>query len=77
MVRARLAEASGGTYRAAELHDVLANDERAVALYTARAERDGRAYEDETVLVFRIRDGKIAEQWSYVADQYGTDEFFS
>jgi ketosteroid isomerase-like protein len=37
---------------------VLANDERAVALYTARAERDGRAYEDETVLVFRIRDGK-------------------
>jgi ketosteroid isomerase-like protein len=48
-----------------------------VALYTARAERDGQAYEDETVLVFRIRDGKIAEQWSYVADQYGTDEFFS
>jgi uncharacterized protein len=73
----RLAEASGGTYRAAELHDVLANDERAVALYTARAERHGRAYEDETVLVFRIRDGKIAEQWTYVADQYGTDEFFS
>ena len=37
----------------------------------------GRAYEDETVLVFAIRDGKIAEQWSYVADQYGTEEFLS
>jgi ketosteroid isomerase-like protein len=73
----RLAEATGGTYRAEALHDVLANDERAVALYTARAERNGRAYQDETVLVMRIQDGKIAEQWSYVADQYGTEEFLS
>jgi ketosteroid isomerase-like protein len=56
---------------------VLANDERAVALYTARAERNGRAYQDETVLVMRIQDGKIAEQWSYLADQYGADEFLS
>ena len=33
--------------------------------------------EDETVLVMRIQDGKIAEQWSYLADQYGADEFLS
>ena len=73
----RLAEATGDTYRAEALHDVLANDERAVALYTARAERDGQGWEDETVLVMRIQDGKIAEQWSYLADQYGADEFLS
>ena len=72
-----LAEATGGTYRAEALQDVLANDERAVALYTARAERDGQGWEDETVLVMRIQDGKIAEQWSYLADQYGADEFLS
>ena len=60
----------GGTYRAEALHDVLANDERAVALYTACAERDGQGWEDETVLVMRIQDGKIAEQWQLPPGTY-------
>ena len=72
----RFGAATGGTYTA-ELRDVLANDERVVALYTGRASRDGQVWEDETVIVFSIRDGKIAEQRSYVADQYGADEFLA
>jgi uncharacterized protein len=38
----RLFELSGGTY-SAELHDVLANDEQAVQLFTSRAERGKEA----------------------------------
>jgi ketosteroid isomerase-like protein len=37
---ARTMELTGGTFRA-ELHDVVANDEHAVALYVSRGEREG------------------------------------
>ena len=69
-------EASGGTIRL-ELHDVVANDEHAVALFTARAERAGKHLEDNTVQVAHIRDGKETEVWFYPADLYATDEFWS
>ena len=69
-------EASDGTIRL-ELHDVIANDEHAVALFTAHAERAGKHLEDNTVQVAHIRDGKETEVWFYPADQYATDEFWS
>ena len=72
----RLFELSGGTF-SAELRDVLANDEHAVALYTGRAERAGKHWEDNVVQVIHIRDGKATEIWNYPADQYGWDEFWS
>jgi uncharacterized protein len=72
---AKQAELTGGTFRV-ELHDVLANDEHAVALNVARAERGGRSWEDNAVLVFHIRDGKISEFWLHPGDQYAGDEFF-
>ena len=56
----RTFELSGGTF-SAELHDVLANDEQAVALYTGRAERAGKHWEDNIALVIHIRDGKVTE----------------
>ena len=56
-----LVEQSGGTFRAT-LHDVVANDEHAIGLHSSDAERDGRAVHSPTVLVFHIRDGKLAEQ---------------
>jgi uncharacterized protein len=51
---ARLFELSGGTL-SLELHDVLANDEHAVALYTARGERAGKQLNDNEVLVYHFR----------------------
>ena len=38
---ARVFEVTGGTF-SFELHDVLANDEHAVALFTLRGERAGK-----------------------------------
>jgi len=73
---ARTMELTGGTFRA-ELHDVLANDEHAVALYVARGEREGRTLEDKSVLVSHIRNGKLAETWAHSEDQYALDEFLS
>jgi ketosteroid isomerase-like protein len=60
-----------------EVHDVVANDEHAVALTTVRAERKGRSLQDDTVQVFHITDGKATEVWTYPRDQYASDVFWS
>jgi len=73
---ARVLELTGGTF-SLELHDVLANDEHAVALMTTRGERAGKQLTYNTVNVYHFRDGKITEMWSYPADQYAVDEFWS
>jgi uncharacterized protein len=71
-----LVERSGGTFRAT-LHDVVANDEHAIGLHSSDAERDGRAVRSPTVLVFHVRDGRIAETWSHHYDQHEFDEFWA
>jgi ketosteroid isomerase-like protein len=71
-----LVELTGGTFRA-ELHDVVANDEHAVAIYVTRGEREGRTLENRTVLVSHVRNGKFTESWLMSDDQYAADEFFS
>jgi uncharacterized protein len=73
---AKTAELTGGTFRA-DLHDVVANDDHTVAIYVARAEREGRTYENRNVLVQHIRNGKLVETWLLSDDQYAADEFFS
>jgi uncharacterized protein len=73
---ARTMELTGGTFRV-ELHDALANDEHAVALYVARGEREGRTLEDRSVLVSHVRNGKFVETWQHSEDQYAADEFLS
>lgn len=70
-----LFEETDGSFRI-ELHAVLANDERAVALTTNRAEREGRTLVYEEAAVFRIVDGKVAEAWLYVDDQEAHAAFF-
>ena len=72
----RLFELSGGTVRL-KLHDVLANNEHAVALYTVRAERAGRQLEDNQVQIVHIHDGKATESWLHLTDMYFGDEFWS
>ena len=69
-------ELSGGTLQI-EVHDVLANDEHAVALIHVRADRDGKTLDDNSVQVFHINDGKVTESWIHPGDQYAGDEFWS
>jgi uncharacterized protein len=72
----RISELSGGTYRL-ETHDVLADDGHVVMLSIARAERAGKHLVDNVVRAIHIRDGKQAEVWTYPADLYAWDEFWS
>jgi uncharacterized protein len=72
----RLFEYTGGTFRV-ELHDVLANDEHGVALAPGSGKRDGKTLQDNGVLVFHIKDGKVTEVWLHPSDLYASDEFFS
>jgi ketosteroid isomerase-like protein len=59
-----------------ELHDVLANDEHAVALQVTQAERGGRMLSDRVVYVFHLRNGKIAEAW-FNGDPRVQDDFWA
>lgn len=70
------AELTGGTFRA-EGHDILANDEHAVLLAKVMAERGGKAWEDNGVVVFHIKNGKLSEAWLHPGDLYAGDDFFS
>jgi uncharacterized protein len=72
----RIFELTGGTF-SSELHDVLANEDHAVALHTFRGERAGKQLNDKTVLTYHFRDGKVSEVWGQQFDQYAVDEFFS
>jgi hypothetical protein len=56
---------------------VLADDERAVIFAGGQVQRDGETSAWETVGVFRIADGKIAECWVLPYDQYSFDEIWS
>jgi uncharacterized protein len=72
----RTMELTGGTFRV-ELHDVVANDDHTVGLHVAKAQRDGRSFENRQGLIFHLRDGKVTEVWQLYEDQYANDDFFS
>jgi hypothetical protein len=59
------------------LRGLLADDEWAVQLADGELERDGQLRTWQTVGVFRIVDGKIAECWLVPFDQYLFDELWS
>ncbi len=73
---ARTMERTGGTFRV-ELHDVVANDEHAVAIYVSRGQREGRTLDNKNVLVSHIRNGRLTETWQLSEDQYTADEFLA
>ena len=73
---AKTMEMTGGEF-SLEIHDILANDEHAVALVVARGEREGKTLEDRQAHALHIKYGKVTEYWANPGDQYTIDEFFS
>jgi uncharacterized protein len=67
---------SGGTYRT-ELKYVVADDERAVAVYRARGEREGRTLDIDQALFCEIRDGRIADVTAVPLDFPAFDAFWA
>jgi uncharacterized protein len=72
----RLAEETAGTFRL-DIHDVLANDEHAVALCELSASREGKSITVPVANVSHIRDGKITEFWAATADPQASIDFWA
>ncbi|MGH2710760.1 MAG: nuclear transport factor 2 family protein [Actinomycetota bacterium] len=72
----QIAQLTGGNF-SLDIHDVLANDEHAIALVTAKGSREGKSIDDHQVHVFHIQDGKVTEFWGHPTDLYAVDEFWS
>jgi ketosteroid isomerase-like protein len=67
---------TGGTYRT-ELRYVVADDERAVAVYRARGERDGRAIDIDQALFCLVRDDQLVEVTAVPFDAGAFDSFWA
>ena len=75
-VFAKVGELSGGTYKI-DVHDVLANDEHAVALTRGTGSREGKQLNSLDAAVYNMANGKVTEFWFFAEDQRLTDEFWS
>ena len=71
----QLLQESGGTFKL-DVHDVVANDEHAVAIVSSHIEKDGKAADSKAAHVVHVRDGKITESWFFAEDPYSFDELF-
>jgi hypothetical protein len=74
---ARYGAAIPGWEITTEVHDILANDEHAVALVTATAGKESRSFTYRTAEIFHIRDGKITARWAFSDDTAAINEFFA
>jgi ketosteroid isomerase-like protein len=61
-----------------EVHDVVANDEHAIALVNAHATRpDGQTLDYRTTEILHVRDGKVTERWAFSDDTQKIIDFFA
>lgn len=72
----RIIEMTGGAFEI-EVHDVLANDEHAVALVHEKAQRDGKSLDLDSAHMFHLKDGKVTEFWALATDPQAEDAFWS
>jgi ketosteroid isomerase-like protein len=76
-LRAAMMEGGPGQTITYDLHDVIANDDHAIALGTATATRGGKTLVYRTAEVFHIRDGKAVERWAFSDDTAAITAFFA
>ena len=58
------------------IHDVLSSADHGAVLAKERFERDGKTLEVNRILLYHVRDGKLAECWLFDDDQRAMDEFW-
>jgi uncharacterized protein len=59
------------------LHDVVANDEHALAMVNADATRNGKKLHYRTVEICHMKDGKITARWAFSDDTAAINDFFA
>ncbi len=62
-----------------DIHDVVANDDHAVALVTVRATRNdnNESFEGRFVHIFHVSGDRALESWVFNEDQAGLDAFLA
>ncbi len=74
---ARVFQWTGGSTRI-RIHDVLANEQHGVLMYTVTARHNDSSIRYRYMDVYHFRDAQISEVWGYPADDAaGFDEFYS
>lgn len=58
-------------------HDVIANDDHAVALLTAEVRRGDRTLTYRVAEIYHVRDGKITARWAFSDDTKEITDFFA
>ena len=76
-LRAAMMDGARGGTIAYEVHDIIANDDHAIALGTATATRGDRTLQYRTAEIFHIRDGKAVERWAFSDDTATIVAFFA
>ncbi len=59
-----------------EIHDVVANDDHAIALGTAHVTHGDRSLTYRTAEIYHVRDGKVTERWAFSDDTKAITDFF-
>jgi uncharacterized protein len=57
-------------------HDIVANDDHAVALVTTTAKRGDKTLTYRTAEIYHMKDGKITERWAFSDDTDAINRFF-
>ena len=74
---AKLGERTKGTLRIERIHDILANDERAVAIFEVSGERDGEPLRWTVNELYEIRNGRIQTIQAFVFDTGPLDKAYA
>lgn len=73
---ARISQWAGGELKI-RMHDVLANEQHGVLLYTVTARHGERRISYRYINLYHFRDGQVCEVWGVPQDAPGFDEFYS
>jgi ketosteroid isomerase-like protein len=60
-----------------EIHDVLSSADHGAVLARERFEQSGKTLEVNRILLYHVKDGKLAECWLFDDDQRAVDDFWS
>jgi len=72
----RLGELTGARYQA-DLQIAVGNEEHVVTIDRSTATSGEARYDENELVVFRFRDGRVVEAWQAMMNLYAHDEFFS
>ena len=62
---------------AADVHDIVGNDEHVIALVSATARSGDQEFSYRTAEILHLKDGKITERWAFSDDTDAINRFFA